>query len=72
MNEKLKSVEQTLKKYGQEHLLDQYHRITDKKEAEEYLNSLLTINYQQVKTLYDKCEEKPEFSNSKIEPIEFD
>ena len=52
MNEKLKSVEQTLKKYGQEHLLDQYHRITDKKEAEEYLNSLLTINYQQVKTLY--------------------
>ena len=71
MNEKLKSVEQTLKKYGQEHLLDQYHRITDKKEAEEYLNSLLTINYQQVKTLYEKCKEKPEFSNSKIEPIEF-
>ena len=71
MNEKLKSVEQTLKKYGQEHLLDQYHRITDKKEAEAYLNTLLTINYQQVKDLFDKCEEKPAFTDSSIEPIEY-
>ena len=71
MNEKLKSVEQTLKKYGQEHLLNQYYRIKDKKEAEAYLNSLLTINYQQVKMLYDKCEEKPSFLSSKIEPIEY-
>ena len=71
MNEKLKSVEQTLKKYGQEHLLDQYYRIKDKKEAEAYLNSLLTINYQQVKMLYDKCEEKPSFLDSAIEPIEY-
>ena len=71
MNEKLKSVEQTLKKYGQEHLLAQYHRITDKKEAEAYLNSLLTINYQQVKDLFDKCEEKPAFTDSSIEPIEY-
>lgn len=71
MNEKLKSVEQTLKKYGQEHLLNQYYRIKDEKEAEAYLNSLLTINYQQVQMLYDKCEEKPSFLSSSIEPIEY-
>lgn len=31
MDEKLKQVEQTLAKYGQEQLLDEYNRLTDKK-----------------------------------------
>jgi UDP-N-acetylglucosamine pyrophosphorylase len=69
MDEKIKSVEQTLKKYGQEHLLDQYNRITDKKEKEEFLNSILTIDFAQLKMLYENCNEKPSFTESKIEPI---
>lgn len=71
MDEKLKQVEQTLKKYGQEHLLKQYYRINDEKKKEEYLDSLLTIDYAQVKELCEKCEEKPSFTESKIEPINY-
>ena len=69
MDEKIKSVEQTLKKYGQEHLLDQYNRLTDKKDKEEFLNSILTIDFSQLKMLYENCNEKPSFTDSKIEPI---
>ena len=69
MDEKIKSVEQTLKKYGQEHLLDQYNRLTDKKDKEDFLNSILTIDFSQLKMLYENCNEKPSFTESKIEPI---
>ena len=45
MDEKLKQVEQTLAKYGQEQLLDEYNRLTDKKEKQDFLDSILTIDF---------------------------
>ena len=71
MDEKLKQVEQTLAKYGQEQLLDEYNRLTDKKETQDFLDSILTIDFNQVKTLYENSKEKPSFMDSKIEPIDY-
>lgn len=71
MDEKLKQVEQTLAKYGQEQLLDEYNRLTDKKEKQDFLDSILTIDFNQVKTLYENRKEKPSFMDSKIEPIDY-
>lgn len=71
MDEKLKQVEQTLAKYGQEQLLDEYNILTDKKEKQDFLDSILTIDFNQVKTLYENSKEKPSFMDSKIEPIDY-
>ena len=71
MDEKLKQIKKTLEKYGQEQLLDEYNRLTDEDQKQKFLDSLLTIDYSQVKTLYEKSKEKPTFVDSKIEPIEY-
>ena len=71
MDEKLKQIEQTLEKYGQEQLLDEYNRLTDEKQKQDFLDSILTIDFNQVKTLYEKSKEEPAFANSKIEPIDY-
>ena len=51
MDEKLKQVEQILKKYGQEQLLQGYNRQPGEKEKEEFLNDLLTIDFAQIEKL---------------------
>lgn len=71
MDEKLKQVEQILKKYGQEQLLDGYNRLPGEKEKQDFLNSILTIDFNQIEKLYSKCNENKDFSSSKIEPIDF-
>ena len=71
MDEKLKQVKQTLAKYGQEQLLDEYNRLTDENQKHDFLDSILTIDINQVKTLYEQSKEKPAFVNAKIEPIDY-
>ena len=71
MDEKLKQVEQILKKYGQEQLLQGYNRQPGEKEKEEFLNDLLTIDFAQIEKLYEASKKTKDFSESKIEPIDF-
>ena len=71
MDEKLKQVEQTLKKYGQEQLLDGYNRLPGEKEKQDFLNSILTVDFNQIEKLFASCKESKDFSNSKIEPIDY-
>lgn len=71
MDEKLKQVKQKLDKYGQEQLLDAYNRITDEKEKHDFLDSILTIDFNQVNELYESSKQKPSFASSKIEPIDY-
>ena len=71
MDEKLKQVEQILKKYGQEQLLQGYNRQPGEKEKEEFLNDLLTIDFAQIEKLYEASKKAKDFSESKIEPIDF-
>src|SRR5574344_660982 len=71
MDEKLEQVTQKLEKYGQEQLLEQYNRITDKAKKQEFLNSILTIDFNQVKSLYENNIKKTITKDSKIEPIQY-
>ena len=71
MDEKLKQVEQILKKYGQEQLLDGYNRLPGEKEKQDFLNSILTVDFNQIEKLFASCKENKDFSNSKIEPIDY-
>ncbi len=71
MEEKLKQVKQKLDKYGQEQLLDAYNRITDEKGKQDFLDSILTIDFNQANELYESSKQKPSFANSKIEPIDY-
>ena len=71
MDEKLKQVEQILKKHGQEQLLCGYNRLSSEEEKQEFLNSILTIDFNQVEKLYESSKEEKDFSNAKIEPIDF-
>ncbi len=71
MDEKMKQIEQTLSKYGQEQLLDEYNRLTDENQKHEFLDSILSIDFNQVKTLYEQGQKETVFVNSKIEPIEY-
>ncbi len=71
MDEKFKQVKQKLEKYGQEQLLDAYNRITDEKEKQDFLDNILTIDFNQVSELYESSKEKTSFANSKIEPIDY-
>lgn len=71
MDEKLKKVEQILQKYGQEQVLDGYNRLPGEKEKQDFLNSVLTVDFNQIEKLYNSCKEAKDFSKSKIEPIDF-
>ena len=71
MDEKLKQVEQILKKYDQEQLLDGYNRQPGEKEKQDFLNDILTIDFAQIEKLYEASKKAKDFSKSKIEPIDY-
>ena len=70
MEEKYKAAQEKLKKYGQEHLLNGYEKLTgDKKEK--LLDTILTIDFAQIEDLYKNINKKVDFKSSQIEPIEY-
>lgn len=71
MDEKLEQVKQILKKYGQEQLLDGYNRLPGEKEKQDFLNSILMVDFNQVEKLFESSKEEKDFSDVKIEPIDF-
>ena len=64
MEEKLKKVQKILNEQNQEHILN--YPIKNK---EELMNKILTINFEQLNTLYQKATKKEEIIEEKIEPI---
>lgn len=69
MEEKLLMAKEILAKYGQEHLLQCYESISQE-QKNQLLTDILTLNFSQVKSLYESTKQKPNFENEKIEPIE--
>lgn len=70
MEEKYLLAKSKLEKYGQEHLLKFYDEL-NKDERENLLNDILTINFEQVKTLFSGINQEDKFANDKIEPIKY-
>lgn len=70
MEEKLSKVKEILKKYDQEQVLDFYDTLSTEKQNQ-LLDEVLTLNFEQLKNLYESTKTKPSFANSKIEPISY-
>ena len=69
MNEKLEKTKKLLKKYGQEHLLLKYDEMDD--EQKEYLlEQINDIDFDLMKSLYEKASKPVDFEKVTIEPIE--
>lgn len=68
MEEKLMMARNITEKYGQEHLLQGYEKLS-KEEQELLLNDILTIDFKEMKELYESTKVESNFGNSKIEPL---
>ena len=71
MEEKFEQVEKILRKTGQEHLLKQYERLTDDKKKQEFLNSILTIDFDAINEIYLNSKKNITNKDFTIEPIKF-
>ena len=70
MEEKYLAAEEKLKKFGQEHLLSQYEKLS-KENKVKLLDEILTLDFNEVNELYKKVNNTVDFGSSKIEPIEY-
>ncbi|MGN1301698.1 MAG: hypothetical protein ACI4U9_04155 [Clostridia bacterium] len=70
MEEKIKNVKEILQKYGQEHLLSNFDKLSEEKK-EELLEQILQIDFEQMKKLYEGVGKTVEDTNVKIEPISY-
>ena len=70
MNEKYEAALNSLKKYGQEHILRNYENLNED-EKEKMLNQILTIDLNQINDLYESTKKAVSFANDKIEPIDY-
>ena len=70
MDTELEEVKDILKKYGQEHLLNHYNEL-DEKKKEILLNQINHIDFELVNKLYDSTKEQKINTNDKITPIDY-
>ncbi len=70
MDTELEEVKDILKKYGQEHLLNHYNEL-DEKKREILLDQIRNIDFELVKKLYDSTKEQKTNTNDKITPINY-
>ncbi len=70
MGEKEEAVRETLKKYGQEHLLLKYNEMSAE-DKEKLLEQIQEIDFEQILNLYENTKKEIEVGKDKIEPIEY-
>lgn len=70
MEEKLEKAKKILTKYNQEHLLSNFNNLSKEKQ-EILLDQILSIDFEQMKELYNSIGKNTQNSNVKIEPISF-
>ncbi len=70
MDTELDEVKDILKKYGQEHLLNHYNNL-DEKKREILLKQIKEIDFELVNKLYDSTKEQKINTSDKITPIEY-
>lgn len=70
MEDKLSIAKGILKKYNQEHLLQEYNNI-DTTKKEYLLNQILNIDFDQINKLYENTKQKLRLEEAKIEPIQY-
>ena len=70
MEENLENIRKTLKKYSQEHLLDEYEKLDGVKQKQ-LLDQIQHIDFELINNLYNKTKKSVEVEENKISPIEY-
>ena len=70
MDKNLREIKALLKKYGQEHLLNNYDNLDDKAKVE-LINQIQSIDFDLMNNLYKTTKENKTNSNDKITPIDY-
>ena len=70
MDENLNEIKWTLKKYGQEHLLNGYDKLDEKKKIE-LKKQIESIDFELIKSLYENTKKTPEVEEFEIQPIDY-
>ena len=68
MEENLENIRKTLKKYSQEHLLDEYEKLEGVKQKQ-LLDQIQHIDFELINNLYNKTKKSVEVEENKISPI---
>ncbi len=70
MDKTLEEAKAILKKYNQEHLLNGYEKLEEKKQKQ-LLDQIMSIDFELIKSLYNNTKKEDESNNDKIEPMEY-
>lgn len=70
MEEKLKIAKEKLEKYGQQHLLVCFDKLSCQ-DQEKLLDQILKINFEQILELYENTKKTINFKDCKVEPISY-
>ena len=70
MDNTLEEAKAILKKYNQEHLLNGYEKLEEKKQKQ-LLNQIMNIDFELIKSLYDNTKKENSTNDDKIEPMEY-
>ena len=70
MNDTLEEAKAIIKKYNQEHLLNGYENL-DEKKKKELLDQILNIDFELIKSLYDNNTKESTENDDIIEPMEY-
>ena len=70
MEENLETIRKTLKKYSQEHLLNEYERLDENKQKQ-LLKQIENTDFELINSLYNNTKKEIEMSNAEIAPIEY-
>ena len=70
MKTKYEEAKNILKKYNQEHLLNQYEKLNNEKK-DYLLNQIMRIDFDLINKLYEETKKEIKFENEKIEPIKY-
>nr|MBP3680415.1 UTP--glucose-1-phosphate uridylyltransferase [Clostridia bacterium] len=70
MEEKYATALECLKKYGQEHILKNFEKLPQESKVK-LLDQISTIDFNQITELYESTKKEINFSNDRIEPIEY-
>jgi UDP-N-acetylglucosamine pyrophosphorylase len=70
MDGRVEEIRSTLKKYGQEHLLNHYETL-DEKKKKELLNQMESIDFELINSLYNKTKKEEKHEEDEITPMEY-
>lgn len=70
MDENIETIKKTLKKYSQEHLLDEYEKLDGTKQKQ-LLDQIEHIDFELINSLYSNTKKEVDVQESKISPIEY-